>query len=45
MATQWICEELDVESYDSIDTKAERGLGDQNRLAMVFEQNMASLLP
>ena len=45
MATHWMCGELDAESCDSVETVAQWGIGGQNRLAMVFGQNMTSLLP
>ena len=45
MATRWVCGEFDAESCDSVETVAQRGIGGQNRLAMVFGQNMTSLLP
>ena len=45
MATHWVCGEFDAESCDSVETVAQRGTGGQNRLAMVFGQNMTSLLP
>ena len=45
MATHWVCGEFDAESCDSVETVAQRGIGGQNRLAMVFGQNMTSLLP
>ena len=33
------------QSYDSVETVAQRGIGGENRLALVFGQNMTSLLP
>ena len=45
MATHWLCGKFDIESCDSVETVAQTGIGGQNRLAMVFEQNMTSLLP
>ena len=45
MATHWVCGEFDAEPCDSVETVAQRGIGGQNRLAMVFGQNMTSLLP
>ena len=45
MATYWVCGEFDAESCDSVETVAQWGIGGQNRLAMVFGQNMTSLLP
>ena len=45
MATHWVCGEFDAESCDSVETVAQRAIGGQNRLAMVFGQNMTSLLP
>ena len=45
METHWVCGEIDAESCDSVETVAQWGIGGQNRLAMVFGQNMTSLLP
>ena len=45
MATHWVCGEFDAESCDSVETVAQREIGGQNRLAMVFGQNMTSFLP
>ena len=45
MATHWVCGEFDAESCDSVETVAQREIGGQNCLAMVFGQNMTSLLP
>ena len=45
MAAHWVCGEFDAESYDSVETVAQKGIGGQNCLAMVFGQNMTSLLP
>ena len=45
MATHWMCGELDAESCDIVETVAQWGIGGQKRLAMVFGQNMTSLLP
>ena len=40
-----ICGEFDAKSCDSVETVAQRGIGGQNLLAMVFGQNSTSLLP
>ena len=45
MATHWVYEKFDAESCGSVETVAQRGIGGRHRLAMVFGQNMTSLLP
>ena len=36
MATRWVCREFNAELCGSVETVAQRGIGSQNRLAMVL---------
>ena len=45
MATHWVCGEFDAESCDSVETVAQRGIENQNCMAMVSGKNIMSLLP
>ena len=40
MASHWVCKEFDAELCGIVETVAQRGIGGQSRLAMVFGQNM-----
>ena len=44
MTTYWACGKFDAESCDSVETVAQRRIEGQNYLAIVFSQNMTSLL-
>ena len=45
MTINWVCKELNAESSDSVETMAQRDVGGQNCLEMLFGPNMTSLLP